>query len=253
MKKILVLVCSVIILFSTSVYSNIQLTATNLGNNQIAIGYNVTSGSNVPIGFGLNMILSDGATFERVVSTSSLFPLFPGSIAFDMHGNVTNWGIPVSPIYNPGTLGAIGSSGITLEMSANISIIPAVNNDIRDLNRDGLINYNDYSIFANNWLIDGFRIQGDLNDDYFVNMVDMAFLADSQGISSNLSQLIVLEIDLNGATNPMLRITPEATYRGGIVADDGTIFSVDQFQFIVPEPGTLILICVVGMILRKRN
>ncbi|MEN6386522.1 MAG: hypothetical protein ABFD79_15195 [Phycisphaerales bacterium] len=250
MKKILLSVV-VIVCFNTSVFSNIQLTAANLGNNQIAIGYNVTSGSNVPVGFGLNLSLTGGATFESVVSTSPLFPLFPSTIAIDSTGCITNWGTPVSPMFNPGSMGTLGSSGITIEMSSDMAYLEG--SGPLDLNHDGLIDLFDYFVFVNNWLIDGFEVEGDFNQDGLVNMLDMALLADSQSIGQNLSQLLVLEIDLNGATNPMLCIAPESTYRGGVVADDGTIFTVDPFLIIVPEPCTLILISIGGMILRKRS
>jgi hypothetical protein len=254
MKKIFVSVSCIVIFLSTSVYS-IQLTAVNLGNNQIAIGY-VSSGSNVPIGFGLNLTLTDGATFESVVSTSPHFPLFPGTIAINMFGNVTDWGTPVSPMGYPGSLGGIGTSGITLELAANIS---SQYQEYTDLNMDSIVDYKDLSILVNNWLVsvdptpENILPDGDINGDYRVDMADLAVFSDSQGIPLGLLRLIVLQVDLNGATNPVLNIAPESTYRGGIVANDGSTFSVEPFSFIIPEPCTLILISIGGIILRNRQ
>jgi hypothetical protein len=252
MNSFLRLSCCIIIILSTSIYAGtIQLTATELGGGKIAIGYNVTSGGNVPIGFGLNLTLSGGATFGSVISTSSLFPLFPGTIVFDMHGNVTSWGSPVSPMGSPGTLGSLGTSDITIEMSTDVAVQPAGYHDSRDLNRDGLIDYLDYNIFVENWLMADYLVNGDFNGDSVVNMGDMALIASSESIPLNLSQLLIVQINSNGATNPTLHIVPETTYRGGVVQADGVVFSVTPATLVIPEPTTILLLSLGGMVLRR--
>ena len=57
----------------------INLIATDIGNGQVAIGYEVTSGSEAPVGIGLYATLTNGAIFSNVVSASSYFPIYPST------------------------------------------------------------------------------------------------------------------------------------------------------------------------------
>jgi hypothetical protein len=93
MKKLLKLVYCFSLVLNTTIYANtLQLTASNLGNGQVAIGYEVTSGSDVPVGIALNVTLTNGATFAGVASASPYFPIYPSTLMIDPSGSVVDWG-----------------------------------------------------------------------------------------------------------------------------------------------------------------
>ncbi|HSV27308.1 MAG TPA: dockerin type I domain-containing protein [Sedimentisphaerales bacterium] len=80
-----------------------------------------------PRAFALNVTTSagtiSGVTATRVGQSTSATPgfgIFPGTIAIDTAGNVTSHGTPVAPQSDlpGGTLGGIGTNGVTLEMGS---------------------------------------------------------------------------------------------------------------------------------------
>ena len=155
-------------------------------------------------------------------------------------------------MWSPGSLGGIGTSGVTLEAAAPLLVQQAGYRDARDINRDGFIDTKDLAIFVQEWLAFDFGLEGDINGDNIVNMFDLANFVSSQSIPLNLSQLFVLQIDLNGAATSTLSIVPESTYRGGVVQNDGTAFSAIPVSLIIPEPMTILLLSLGAMVLRKK-
>ena len=268
-RKVFLLLCLCFI--SSSAHAGtFNLIATDIGNGQVAIGYEGADAQNLPAGFGLNATLTNGATFSNVVSSSSYFPIYPSTIIIEEYGAVTDWGTPVSPSSMPGSLGGIGTNGITLEMAAQLSPLEVGIDpqDARDLNWDGWIDLFDMGIFVQEWLMTSDPMNpestpgdlvADINWDFYVNMLDLSILVGGTSDPNvpvpplNLSQLMVLEIDLNGAANTTLTILDEAMYRGGIVLSDGTAAYVVPVIIEIPEPTTLLLLGIGGLVLRKKH
>ncbi|MCE5340799.1 MAG: PEP-CTERM sorting domain-containing protein [Planctomycetaceae bacterium] len=256
MKVSLRLVCCCIITLSSSLFATagFQLTAINLGDGKVAIGYSGADSLNVPVGIALNATLTNGATFTSLVSASSYFPIYPSTIMMDMSGVVTSWGTPVSPVGYPGVYGSLGTNAITLEMAADILCSEAGYDDYLpelDLNYDGFVDLLDLRVVVENWLINGDFSAGDINLDWIVNLLDLGMYANSNSIPLDLSDLVVLQIDLNGATETTLNISTETTYRGGIVFADGVVGAA-SVSLVIPEPTTVLLLTLGGLLLRKK-
>jgi hypothetical protein len=257
MKASLRFLCCCILVLSSSLFAaGFQLTAINLGDGKVAVGYSGADSLNVPVGIAINASLTNGATFSSVVSASSYFPIYPSTIALDMTtGIITSWGVPVSPVGYPGVWSSLGTSGITLEMAADVTYGEVAPDGLPaelDLNYDGLVDLLDLSLLLENWLISGMEgVVGDINGDWNVNLQDLGMYADSSSIPTNLSGLVVLQIDLHGATGTTLYISTENTYRGGIVFADGVV-GAESISLVIPEPATVLLLTLGGLLLRKK-
>lgn len=104
-------------LAGTASAGTIRVTAEDAGNQRLRVGYEVTSGSTLPVGFGLDITLSNEATFQNVASVSSYFPIYPGTVVINLGtGEIDDYGTPIAPPMAPGSLGGLGTSGVTVEM-----------------------------------------------------------------------------------------------------------------------------------------
>ena len=87
MKQVISLLLTLILAGPVSA-GTIRITAEDAGSARLRIGYEATGGTELPVGFGLDITLSNGATFQSVVCASSYFPIYPGTIQIDASGNI---------------------------------------------------------------------------------------------------------------------------------------------------------------------
>jgi hypothetical protein len=119
MKKIC-LVAAILMLEATAeAVVNITCTPGPLGAdyNQVTVSYAVSGEPNKVSGFGLDITVDRGAKIVSVSNLNAHYNIYPGSIVIT-GGVVTDYGTPVADPNFPGTLGGLGTSGITIEMGA---------------------------------------------------------------------------------------------------------------------------------------
>ena len=86
--------------------------------NTLTISYDASGEVELVRAFALDIEITGGATIEGVVSANADFYIYPGTIVIDANGDVTDVGSPVAPANDPGALGALGGSAITIEMGS---------------------------------------------------------------------------------------------------------------------------------------
>lgn len=246
-----------VIFFGVANGGTIKINATDFGGGKVLIGYEVTSGTALPVGFGLNIQLNNQATFDSVISASTHFPIYPGTIEILEEGSV-DYGTPIAPSDSPGALPGLGTSGVTIEMGVEgipVQVWGFV--DPRDFNGDMFIDYMDLSMFVNEWLTE--ESMADLNGDGVVDFVDYGIFVDMRfdAPPTSLGELLLLQLNGNGTLSTQVTISPENTYRGGIIDSEGNFFNVllpEPVTVIIPEPATILLLGFGGSaLLRKRR
>jgi len=102
----------------------------------LSISYDASAEAELVRAFALDIEISGGTTIESVVSANADYYIYPGTIIIDANGDVNNPGSPVAPANDPGALGALGGSAITIEMG---SLYAEGDANLTPLNADGLI------------------------------------------------------------------------------------------------------------------
>jgi hypothetical protein len=115
---------------TTPVWATVSITATDLGEGVVAIDYSSDEAELVRA-FALDIIVDSGTIDAisdfKVGDDNNGYGIFPGNfstfITVDpMTGEVSNWGVagysPVADGNDPGALGGLGTSGITIEMGS---------------------------------------------------------------------------------------------------------------------------------------
>jgi hypothetical protein len=245
-----------IVLIGVANGDSIKINATDAGGGRLLVGYEVTSGTTLPVGFGLNIQLNNQATFGSVVSASTYFPIYPGSVQIQ-GGQIVNDGSPIAAYTYPGTLPGLGSSGVTVEMGVEGFPITLGSQDPRDFNFDAQINNSDLGIFVTDWLEYDpyFAPTGDLDGDSDVDLVDYGLFVDNRynAPPTSLSNLLLLQLNGNGAASTNVTISLNTT-RGGIVGEGDSYLNIilpDPVTVVVPEPATLLLLGLGAVMVRK--
>jgi hypothetical protein len=226
----------------------IRITLEDAGNQRLRVGYEVTSGSTLPVEFGLDITLSNQATFQNVASASSYFPIYPGTVVINPSGEIADYGTPVVP-------GCLGTSDVTIEMGIQGNPLQAPF-DQRDFNGDTMIDNLDLGEFVVDWLCEG-ALSADLNEDDLVDFRDYGLFVDGRydAPPTEMGELLLLELEGNGAVTTTVSIS-ENLIRGGIVNSKDAKLDVilpDPITVVVPEPTTVLLFGLGGLALRKFN
>jgi len=108
----------------------------NEGAGTLSISYNASSETELVRAFALDIEITGGTTIESVISANANYYIYPGTIVIDANGDVNDFGSPVAPANDPGALGVLGGSAITIEMG---SLYAAGDANLTPLNADGLI------------------------------------------------------------------------------------------------------------------
>jgi hypothetical protein len=237
-------------------YGDVTITAQDIGGGKLKIGYQTTGGV-VPVAFGLNIQLSNGATFSNVTPTTGAFSFYPSRFRDYINPQNPNWQdpeyLPIPAWNEPDALGGLGTSGLTIETAAMVNPYLA-NGSAADFDLDGIININDTTIFSQYWLAE--NIMTDLNGDGLINFRDYAIFLDGHFESIPTSgDLLLLQINGNGAQTTAATISLNLL-RGGIVLEDASLGNAilpTNVTVIIPEPATLLLFTIGGLFLRNKK
>jgi hypothetical protein len=118
MKKICLVAAILMLAATAEAVVNITCTpGTGADCNQVTVSYAVSGEPNKVSGFGLDITVDSWAKIVSVSNLNAHYNIYPGSIVIT-GGQVTDYGTPVADPNFPGTLGGLGTSGITVEMGA---------------------------------------------------------------------------------------------------------------------------------------
>lgn len=96
----------------------VVLTCTDLGNAVVELSYDASQEASLVRGFGLDITVSYGI-ITSIGNLSFDYWIYPGSIIIDPDtGEIIHTGTPIAPPNDPGTLGGLGTSGMTIEMGS---------------------------------------------------------------------------------------------------------------------------------------
>jgi len=118
MKKLIGLLT--VVLLAAPVMAGVTITC-SVNGNDVTVGYDSSGEPELVRIFTLDIVVDGGATITAVSDVSADYYVHPGSISVDPQtGEVTNYGSPVADpvVYPNGTLGGIGTSGMTVEMGS---------------------------------------------------------------------------------------------------------------------------------------
>ena len=115
-KTVLVLLMALI---ATPAIAVVDITCTTSGN-EVTISYDASGETEKVRAFALDIEVY-GATITSIDAGDPNvkdYYVYMGSIVIDVNGNIGDYGSPVAPASDPGAKGAIGTSGITIEMGS---------------------------------------------------------------------------------------------------------------------------------------
>ena len=254
MRSISLLTLLVFTLIGTA-YGDVTITATDAGGGKLRIGYQ-TTGTLAPVAFALDIQLSNGATFSNVTSLAQPFYYYPSRFRDFIVTTSPNWEdphyMPITAWNEPAALGGLGTSGITIEMASMLDPYIAAGSNA-DFDADGVINIFDLTMFSEYWLIDGGM--ADLDGDGSVNFRDYAVLLDGHFDPIPTSgDLLLLQLNGTGIETTTANISLNLI-RGGIVLKDASLGNAilpTQVTVIIPEPATLLILTLGGLLLRRK-
>jgi len=106
--------------FAAPALAGVTITC-SVNGNDVTVGYDSTGEPELVRIFTLDITVDSGAKITAVSNISSDYYVHPGSIVVDPQtGEVSSYGSPVADpvVYPTGTLGGLGTSGITIEMGS---------------------------------------------------------------------------------------------------------------------------------------
>jgi hypothetical protein len=115
MKKIILLLA--IMLMASPAMATVTITVTDDGGSWARIDYSHDEGANFIRAFALD-VNTNGALITEIDSNHPAYWVYPGTIDINDAGGVNDVGSPVAPDSYPGTLGGLGTTGVTIEMGA---------------------------------------------------------------------------------------------------------------------------------------
>ena len=250
---------------------DINITATDIGNGQLMIGYYTDDPLTAPpIGISLGIELSNGVTVSgvsNVISISEYFPVYPDYAVMAPESYEIGLGHPLADTLGPNpipsptstfsiSMGAIGENYLFMP-PGDISD-PDYEYHPSDFTMDGVIDLDDLRVLTNDWLSATYPagplyLPSDLNSDGQVDMADYAlFMGPASDAPLEVTNLITLQLEFG----PVL--DTEVT----LLADEVRAFTLGaEMNFImpgpitvnVPEPATLALLGIGCLLLGKRR
>jgi hypothetical protein len=96
---------------------DVVITCSQVSDCVVEVSYNAETEAELVRAFALDITV-DAGTITAVDCVNTDYDIYPGSIQIDENGNVTDAGSCACDSSYPGTLGGIGTSGVTIEMGS---------------------------------------------------------------------------------------------------------------------------------------
>jgi len=106
-----------VILITSPAKAAVYINCTDLGNGVIELSYDFSEEQVRVRAFSLDISISNGI-ITSVGNPNPYYLIHPGLISINEWGEVEDWGIPVAPSSEPGALGGLGTSSMTIEMGS---------------------------------------------------------------------------------------------------------------------------------------
>ncbi|MHC4478524.1 MAG: hypothetical protein ACYTEL_23050, partial [Planctomycetota bacterium] len=116
-QPILISLMAVAMIMASPAPGAVYVNCTDLGNGVIEVSYDSAEEEMRVRAFQLDIRVSSGI-ITSVGDFNRHYYVYPTSIVIDAEGEVLDWGTPVAASGYPGTLGGLGTSGMTIEMGA---------------------------------------------------------------------------------------------------------------------------------------
>jgi hypothetical protein len=124
MKKLTFVLVALVL--AAPALGDVVISCSQVSECVVEVSYNATTEAELVRAFALDITVSAG-TITAVDCVNTDYGIYPGSIEIDENGNVTDYGSCACDSSYPGTLGGIGTSGVTIEMGSlyEVGVDPA--------------------------------------------------------------------------------------------------------------------------------
>ncbi len=117
MRKI-ILILAVVIVFASPTWATVNLTYA-AWSDEITVHFDASGESNLVRAFALDITVDSGAKIVDVIPLDPKYNIYPGSIDInDATGDVDDYGSAACDPGYAGTLGGLGTSGVSVEMAS---------------------------------------------------------------------------------------------------------------------------------------
>jgi hypothetical protein len=124
MKKLTFVLVALVL--AAPALGDVVISCSQVSDCVVEVSFDATSETGLVRAFALDITVSAG-TITAVDCVNTDYGIYPGSIEIDENGNVTDYGSCACDSSYPGTLGGIGTGGVTVEMGSlyEVGVDPA--------------------------------------------------------------------------------------------------------------------------------
>jgi|GEM_PF-3522648 len=104
------------LVLASGAWAGVAITCSTSGS-EVTISWDASGETELVRAFALDITVDSG-TIDGYSAAHPDYDIYPGSIVIDGSGTVTDAGSPIADASYPGTLGGVGTTGVTIEMGS---------------------------------------------------------------------------------------------------------------------------------------